>query len=248
MKRRSLGQHYLVDHSVVDRLVSAAGLQGTEIVVEIGTGKGILTKELASRCKRLEGFEVDRGNYEETLTVTAANNVLIRLEDAFDAKPTFDVIVSSLPYSRSQNFVEWISQLGYDRGVVVLQRDFVDKIRSPPGTRDYRAISVIAQVSLEMKELGSVNASSFKPSPRVSSVILAIRPKIRLSAEEIARIKTLFSLRRRRASNVLERFGFATRFDDFGTRRISSLTPDEVHQICDNNFREATEAIGERRT
>jgi 16S rRNA (adenine1518-N6/adenine1519-N6)-dimethyltransferase len=234
MKRRTLGQHYLTDASVVHRLVSAAGLHGTEDVVEIGTGKGVLTKELASRCKRLEGFEVDRRNYEETKAVATARNVFIRLEDAFDMKPTFDVVVSSLPYSRSQDFVEWISQLGYDRGVVVLQKDFVDKIRSPPGTRDYRAVSVIAQMSLEMKEMGPVNRSAFHPPPKVSSVILAIRPRMRLKEEEIAKIKMLFSLRRRRVSNVLERFGFAARPDDFGDRRISSLTPEEVHQICDN--------------
>jgi 16S rRNA (adenine1518-N6/adenine1519-N6)-dimethyltransferase len=246
MKRRSLGQHYLVDASVIGRLVSAADLHGTEKVVEIGTGKGVLTKELGSRCRRLEGFEVDRMNYEETLTVVTGKNVFIHQEDAFDARPTFDVIVSSLPYSRSQDFVEWISQLKYDRGVVVLQEDFVEKIRSPPGTRNYRAVSVIAQMSLEMNKLGSVSRSAFQPPPKVSSVILAIRPRMRLSEEEITKIKMVFSLRRRRVSSVLEQFGFATELDDFGTRRISSLTPEEVHQICKNDhlrFRRPWETV-----
>jgi 16S rRNA A1518/A1519 N6-dimethyltransferase RsmA/KsgA/DIM1 with predicted DNA glycosylase/AP lyase activity len=227
-------------------MILAAGLRGTETVIEIGTGKGILTRELAPRCRRLDGYEVDHNNYEETLHAVKGGNVFIHHGDAFTTRPVFDVIVSSLPYSRSYDFVQWISRMRYDRGVVLLQSDFVAKILSPPGGRDYRAVSVIAQISSEMKVLGFVDKSAFRPQPRVTSTILAMRSRMRLSEDEVANIKRLFSIRRRKVSWVLGQFGFDTRQRDFGTRRISSLTPAEVHEICEvNRSNPSSERVGE---
>ena len=132
MKRRRLGQHYLVDESVVKRMVSLAGINVGERVLEIGTGRGALTVKLARVATSLEGYEVDPENCALT-EAAVGGKVRIHLADAFEASPEFDVLVSSLPYSRSAAFVEWISKPRYDRAVVILQEDFVRKITAPPG-------------------------------------------------------------------------------------------------------------------
>jgi 16S rRNA A1518/A1519 N6-dimethyltransferase RsmA/KsgA/DIM1 with predicted DNA glycosylase/AP lyase activity len=231
MKRRSLGQHYLTDPGVIQRMVDAAAIQTSESVLEVGTGKGVLTERLVVLGRSLEGYEVDPSNYRETLEKVRGGNATIHLADAFQEKPEFDVLVSSLPYSRSQDFVEWICQMEYTRAVVLLQEDFVRKILSSPGNRDYRGVSVLTQLSSQITEIERVLPNAFEPPPRVASLLVSIKPRLRLSEQEILKVKRLFSLRRREVSSALARLGLGEG-RGYGRRRVYSLTPREVHEIC----------------
>jgi 16S rRNA (adenine1518-N6/adenine1519-N6)-dimethyltransferase len=230
MRRRKLGQHYLVDQNIVRRIVEEAAIRPHEKVLEIGTGRGALSKALARQGKSFEGFELDRRNYEDTVAVVGGN-AKIHLGDAFERKPDFDVLVASLPYSKSATFVEWLNLVVYDRAVVLLQEEFVRKIQAAPGTRDYRAISALAQISSEIKPLWRVGRTSFSPPPRVNSLAVSFTSKVRVPKSEVSKIKLLFSQRRRRVSSVLARLEVA-QTQDYGTRRVYSLTPDEVHRLC----------------
>jgi 16S rRNA A1518/A1519 N6-dimethyltransferase RsmA/KsgA/DIM1 with predicted DNA glycosylase/AP lyase activity len=232
MSRQRLGQHYLVDRRVVDRIIACADIQPYERVLEIGTGRGVLTRELALLGAGLEGYEVDRKNLEVTLEELGTTKAVIHLGDAFKETPRFDVLVSSLPYSRSATFIEWISQIEYDRAVVLLQEDFVTKIMSAPGTRDYRAISAVAQVSSEFQELMTVDRESFLPPPNVNSLLVLVKPKRRMTCAEILGVKRLFSLRKRQVMSAMAELGFAQPMNDYGRRRVYSLTPEEIVGIC----------------
>jgi len=232
MNRRRLGQHYLTDLKVIARIISAAAISPDEKILEIGTGKGIVTKELAKLGSGLEAYEVDRENYAQTLEEVRSTSAVIHLGDAFEERPYFDVLVSSLPYSRSAAFVDWIGQVEYDRAVVLLQDDFVRKIVAAPGTRDYRAVSATAQISSEVKVLGRVGRESFSPPPKVSSLLVSFEPKVRISRGEISNIKRLFSLRRREVGSALAELEVSDRGKDYGRRRVYSLEPDEVHELC----------------
>lgn len=233
MKRRELGQHYLVDGEVVNTIIANAAIKPRERILEIGTGRGALTKQLVKLGASLEGYEVDKGNITATLAMLGSEKAVIHLGDAFREYPDFDVLVSSLPYSRSADFVEWISRVSYDRAVVLLQDDFVAKIMSKPGTRDYRAISVIAQISSELAVLGRVGRSSFSPAPKVESIILSVKPKRRITQSEISVIKRMFSLRRREVASVGATIGINLTAERYRRRRINSLTPSEILKICE---------------
>lgn len=230
MKRRRLGQHYLVDQRVVGKVIEEAGIRPSERVVEIGTGRGALTTRLAELSDHFEGYEVDRENYEKTLEALGGAKGRVHLGDAFREEPEFDVLVASLPYSRSADFVEWLSRARYDRAVVLLQEDFVKKILAKPGARDYRAVSVLAQMSSDVEIVDRVGRDAFFPRPKVSSVIVSFRPRLRLGESEIALVQRLFSLRRRRASSVLTQLGMVA--GGYGKRRVYELAPDEVHRLC----------------
>lgn len=229
MRRRRLGQHYLVDQAVVKRLVSLARIQTGEKVVEIGTGKGALTKELCRVAPEVEGYEVDKENLEATKEAVRSGKVKLHLVDAFRETPRFDVLVSSLPYSKSSSFIEWISRMSYDRAVVLLQEDFVKKIVAPPGHRDYRAISVIAQASTDVAVLGKVQRSAFSPQPRVDTVIVSLKPRRRLTERQIEGIKHIFALRRRTVAAVLGKQ--ATNVGHVWEKRVYSLRPQEVLEL-----------------
>jgi len=232
MNRQRLGQHYLTDRRVVDKIIASASIRPDEQVLEIGTGRGVLTRELSQLGASLEAYEVDKENFAVTLKELGTARAAIHLGDAFKETPRFDVLVSSLPYSRSVTFVEWISQLEYDRAVVLLQEDFVNKVLVAPGMRDYRAVSVIAQVSSEFRVLMRVGRESFSPPPKVNSFLVSVKPKKRMTGAEISRIKRLFSLRRREVVSAMTKLRMVRPRTDFGKRRVYSLTPEEVLEIC----------------
>ncbi|HEV2137674.1 MAG TPA: rRNA adenine dimethyltransferase family protein [Nitrososphaerales archaeon] len=231
MKRRSLGQHYLVDPKVIRRIVELAEIRPTDRVLEIGTGKGALTRELAGLGAGFDGYEVDRRNYEETLAAVREKEVNINLGDAFEQRPSFDVLVSSLPYSESARFIGWLGAADFERAIVVLQEDFVRKITARPGARDYRGISALAQIAFDIRVQEKVNRKSFSPQPRVNSVIVLLTPKALVSEAEAANVMRLFSLRRRQVDSALTELGMEGA-GDHGQRRVYSLTPEQVHELC----------------
>jgi 16S rRNA (adenine1518-N6/adenine1519-N6)-dimethyltransferase len=231
MRRHRLGQHYLVDRQVIQRVVSLAEIEPKERVLEIGTGKGALTRELVRFGASYVGYEVDRRNFEETTKAVRGTGAQVLLADAFEQTPEFDVLVSSLPYSESATFVRWLGTLRFNRAVVLLQEDFVGKITSPPGSRDYRGVSALSQICYEVRVLGKVGRAAFSPQPRVGSVIVSFEPKHQITKEEALNITRLFSLRRRLADSALSELGM--RQDaGFGQRRVYTLRPEEVHSVC----------------
>jgi len=231
MKRHRLGQHYLVDQDVILRVVSLAGVGPADRVLEIGTGRGALTRELAGLGASYLGYEVDRANFDETSDLVRGTNARVVLADAFEQRPDFDVLVSSLPYSESASFVKWLSGIGFKRAVVVLQEDFVRKITAPPGSRDYRGVSALSQICFDIEVLGRVPRAAFAPQPRVGSVIVSFSPRRRIGDTEVANVIRLFSLRRRLADSALAELGMKGS-GSFGRRRVNALRPDEVHLLC----------------
>ena len=232
MKRRRLGQHYLTDAMVVRRMVSLAEIGPEDRVVEIGTGRGALTRELADLGASFEGYEIDRSNHAATLEAVRGTRALVTLGDAFEHTPRFDVLVSSLRYSESARFVRWLCGVRFRRAVVLMQEDFAAKMLASPGARDYRGISALAQLAFDARVVERVKRESFAPQPRVSSVMVMIVPRQLVPEREVANIMRLFSLRRRRIDSALPKLGMEWGPNQ-GARRVSSLTPDEVHEICD---------------
>jgi len=231
MKRHRLGQHYLVDQDVIRRVVSLAAIGPADRVLEIGTGRGALTRELADLGASYLGYEIDRANFDETSALVTGTRARVVLADAFEERPDFDVLVSSLPYSESASFVKWLSGIKFRRAVVLLQEDFVRKITATPGSRNYRGVSALSQICFNIETLGRVPRAAFAPQPRVGSVIASFSPRLRIGEPEAAKVIRLFSLRRRLADSALAELGMRGA-GSFGRRRVNSLRPEEVHQIC----------------
>ncbi|MDG6941359.1 MAG: hypothetical protein JRN34_00325 [Nitrososphaerota archaeon] len=230
MKRQRLGQHYIVEEELAMRMVEAAGISRGERVLEIGTGKGAITRLLAGKGASLLAFEVDRKNFDETLRALDGTGAEIRLGDAFAEKPEFDVLVASLPYSESSTFVGWLCTLEFKRAVVMLQEDFVRKLTAPPGDRNYRGVSALAQIAFDIRVLERVSNSAFSPRPKVGSSVVSIVPRRRLSETEVSRIVRLFTIRRRQVDSALSMLGM--KGGSHGRRRVNSLAPEEVFEIC----------------
>lgn len=232
-RRHALGQHYLEDPSVVSEIIERAAVKKGERVLEIGTGRGALTRELVRKTSDLEAYELDRVNYE-AVRGELGDRVRLHNEDAFESDPEFDVLVSSLPYSESSNFVEWLARRRYERAVVVLQRDFAEKLVALPGSANYRAVSVISQASSNAEIVSDVLRASFDPPPRVNSCLVTMEWKRTLTEEQIAMIKKIFSQRRRTVKAALRSLGLEAPSsapedrNQFLQCRVGSLRPDSV--------------------
>lgn len=228
-KRRALGQHYLVDDAVIELMVGCAEIAGHDQVLEIGTGKGAVTRELCKVATCVDGFEVDRENYLSTKSL-GLGSLRLHQEDAFKAPRDFDILVSSLPYSESSTFVGWLAKLHYQRAVVLLQKDFGEKLLARPEDPHYRAVSVISQISSQLTIISEVGRTSFSPPPAVSSVLVVVTHRRVLSDDQIHLIKMLFSQRRRKLGTALKNLKLVLPRANPSelSRRVETLSADEI--------------------
>ena len=222
IKRQRLGQHMLVDDKVLVSIISAAEISKNETVCEAGTGLGFLTAELCRRAKYVVSFEVDKELLKRARQELQFENLELVAGDAFRSGDlAFDVFVSNLPYSRSRDAIEWLATQKFDRSVVMVQREFAEKLGAAPGDKDYRAISALANYCFKISRVTSVDRKSFSPMPNVESVVLKIVPVHAVARKTISKLNFLFSKRNRKASSVAARAGISG--IDVGEKRIDQL-------------------------
>ena len=238
-RRRSLGQHTLIDPTVVSAIVEAAELKGEEVVYEIGTGSGVLTEKLCKAAGRVISSEIDEKFYNAALSKLNYPNLTLVKGDGFGIDVEFDVFVSSLPYHCSSRFVRWLLGKRFKRAVVLLQKDFVDKLLAKVGSECYRAVSVLAQYAFTISPILNVPPDAFTPKPKVhSSVVVMIpRPRINLSEEVVKAVYKLFALRKKKVSTALKiltdcaELGHLTQ--NLLDRRVAFLAPSEAISLAE---------------
>src|SRR5919109_1983133 len=194
---RALGQHMLVDRRILDKIVSTAHIGKEEIVLEVGTGEGILTAQLCKYAKQVISYEIDIKLYrkaQEQLSLQFENLELINA-DLFKTNDShlFNVFISNLPYSRSRDAIEWLSTQEFDRAILMVQEEFADKLTARPGSKNYRAISVLTAYCFTIEKLFKVRKQSFEPQPKVESAIIKIIPINTITRETAKNINLLFS-------------------------------------------------------
>ena len=198
LANRNLGQNFLCDDTVAARLVELAGVGSDDVVVEIGTGLGILTRALAARASRVVTFEVDSGlvralRQEGRLPDT----VELRHEDALEADllglvksvksddtPVRLVksvagpvrLVANLPYSVSGPMLRRILDLRGDLEdwSVMLQREVALRLLAAPGSRDYGSLTVLHALTVSVTKQMELSGGCFFPAPKVRSMFLRI--------------------------------------------------------------------------
>ncbi|HKW04454.1 MAG TPA: 16S rRNA (adenine(1518)-N(6)/adenine(1519)-N(6))-dimethyltransferase RsmA [Nitrososphaerales archaeon] len=240
-KRIRLGQHNLVSPTVAKRMIELASIHENETVLEIGTGKGMLTRQIAATGNPVMSFEIDPALYKVAIgELSAYSNVTLLFGDFFSTQKivNFDVLITSLPYSRSLDLVEWLagSSKSIRCAVVLAQREFVEKLLAIPGSNNYRAVSVICQTCFLTEKFDDVSASDFSPSPKVSSCIVRFStrgdqsPCLNLS--QIKLLKLIFSFRGKKLRSALRSMKISERnltpsSSDFLNTRIEKLTPSD---------------------
>jgi 16S rRNA A1518/A1519 N6-dimethyltransferase RsmA/KsgA/DIM1 with predicted DNA glycosylase/AP lyase activity len=232
----------LVDRRILVKIISAAYIGKDEIVLEAGTGQGILTAELCKYAKQVISYEIDIKLYrkvQEHLLSQFKNLELVNA-DLFKTKDPhfFDVFISNLPYSRSRDAIEWLSTQEFDRAILMVQEEFADKLAARPGSKNYRAISALAAHCFAIEKLFKVRRESFEPQPKVQSSIIRIIPINTITRDMVRNINLLFSRRNKNASSVAAKAGIISAI--YENKKIDELEPkDLVHmaELMSSNVR-----------
>lgn len=189
--KKALGQNFLVDPRVQERIVAAAQIASDDVVVEIGAGLGALTARLADAARKVIAIDRDRQMVEVLRAELGQRpNIDIVLGDAleFDLRQAAKragralVVVGNLPYVVTSPLLFAILAAGagggvVDRVVVMVQKEFAQRMLAPPGSRVYGRLSVMAQQAAEAEILFHVGAGAFLPPPAVTSSVLRLRPR-----------------------------------------------------------------------
>lgn len=211
--RKALGQHFLHSRRIADALVNALNPKKDDTVVEIGAGKGVITKLLARKAKKVVAIEIDE-------------NLILELKKLEEEYPNIELVhgdvlkwqlsfypgcllFGNLPYKISGPFIFWLikQRANFKRGVFTFQKEFAERLYAPPKTSSYSALSVINQTFFKEKPILTIPPFHFYPRPKVDSQTVEIIPKnINLPVEDekfIEIVKKCFKFRRKTLENNL---------------------------------------------
>jgi len=228
IKRKRLGQHFLNSKTIAEKIVSEANITAMDVVLEIGTGDGILTPLLAENAKKVISIDADEDLVKKTKnTFSKISNLEIKHGDGFKTKEQFSIFVSNLPYSKSKDAIEWLAITPFSHGVIMVQKEFAEKLQAK-SSKDRRSISVIANYTLEIENILKVGKKNFTPNPQVDSVVLKIVKKRSVDRNLISIINKIFSYRRKKISNILKQFGRKSSLD----KRLDELSTEEIIELA----------------
>ena len=228
IKRKQLGQHFLNSNSIAKSIVSEAKITKDDIVFELGTGLGILTPLLCEKANKVISVDVDEKLVRNAKSAFSdIDNLILKSSDGFKQKDSFSIFVSSLPYSKSKDAIEWLAQTSFSHGVIMVQKEFAEKLlTNSPKKR--KAVSIIANYAFEITNISKVGKNNFSPPPKVDSVILKIIQKNTMKKDLIQTINKIFSYRRKTVKNILKQFNKETVLD----KRIDDLSGDEIIHLA----------------
>ena len=190
---KRLGQNFLVNRGVVERILNALGPRDDETIIEIGPGQGALTVGLIAKAGRVVAIEFDR-------------NLIPILERQFGSFPTFKLVeadaltadfraeiqpaltarvVANLPYNISTAILQRLIEQRecIDEMVLMLQREVVDRLTAQPGSTDRGFLTVLVEAYCEIEKLFDVAPGSFRPVPKVWSSVIRLRRRPQSTVE-----------------------------------------------------------------
>ena len=185
--KKSLGQNFLVDNKVLNKIIETGDVEKEDIVIEVGPGNGALTEKIfAKKPKKIIVVEKDN-RLNVILKKKFTNNIKIVNQDMMDfsyddyQKNTI-IIFGNLPYNIStQILAKWIKIKNIDnfckRLVLMFQKEVADRIIAKTNTKHFGRLSILSNWRMEVKKIIDIEPESFKPSPKVKSTLLIFVPK-----------------------------------------------------------------------
>jgi 16S rRNA (adenine1518-N6/adenine1519-N6)-dimethyltransferase len=184
---RDLGQNFLVDEALAARLVDLSGVEPGDLVIEIGTGLGVLTRALATRARRVVTIEIDAGIVRalrsdavlpENVELVHADALEFDLLGCIDDRAGQTRLVSNLPYHASAPLLRRCLDLRNQLAdwSVMLQAEVATRLLAQAGTRDYGSLAVLHGLTVTLSKSMNLSPNCFYPVPKVESTFLRITP------------------------------------------------------------------------
>ena len=209
---KNLGQNYLIDKNKRDQIINFGNLNKNDTVLEIGTGIGTLTLEIARKAKKVIAIEQDENIYKiltERLEDEQIDNVEPINDDALSVDfPKFNKIISNLPYQISSPITFKFLEYDFDLAILMYQKEFAERMNGKVGTKDYSRLSAMLYFKCNIETLTDVSSESFIPKPKIDSTIVKLTPKEnKIDASDFKTYskftKALFQHRNKKIKNAL---------------------------------------------
>ena len=227
---KSLGQNFLIDDNVIDRILEGARLSETDRIIEVGPGIGTLTREMGKVAENVVAIEIDKTLIpilKETLAdldnVEVVNEDILKVDvqglinEKLNGGPV--KLVANLPYYITtpivMKFLE--EDIPVTDIVVMVQKEVADRMNAKPSTKDYGALSVAVQYYCDTEIVAKAPRHMFVPQPNVDSIVIGLHvrdeKKYVVDNEEILfkTVKASFGQRRKTLLNSLGGLGFLSK-------------------------------------
>jgi 16S rRNA (adenine1518-N6/adenine1519-N6)-dimethyltransferase len=247
LPRKNLGQHFLVDPQVLQRIIAAAEVTKDDLVVEIGSGLGVVTSEIGKHAGSVIAIEVDK----ELLSISKAvlksfNNITFMPGDILKMNFDFTMpykIIGNLPYYITAPIIEKIikAENKPELAVLMVQKEVAERMSAAPGTKKYGSFSIFVQFYAEVQIHSLVSKSSFYPWPEVSSAVVVLRPyreqKYQVRDEKMFFdiVHAAFQQRRKQLKNSLKKYNLETCGINL-SRRPETLSIEEFVEIANHCY------------
>jgi len=230
---KSLGQNFLIDNNIVRKIVDSARIGSGDLVIEVGSGIGNMTSEIAQRAGKVIAIEIDRrliGALTENMksfdNVHIINNDILKLDIKRDILsiednessgfvPEHIKVVANLPYYITtpiiMKFLEETEDI--DMLVLMVQKEVADRMVAKPGGKDYGMLSVAVQYYSTPEKIFDVPPGCFVPPPEVHSTVIRLdinkEPPVKVDDKEMffKVVKAAFGQRRKTLVNALYNSG-----------------------------------------
>ena len=209
---KNLGQNYLIDKNKRDQIINFGNVTKDDVVLEIGTGIGTLTIELAKKAKKVIAIEQDEKICRilaKRLKDEKIDNVELINDDALKVEfPEFNKIISNLPYQISSPITFKFLDYDFDLAILMYQKEFAARMNGEVGTKDYSRLSAMLYFKCDVEKLTEVSNESFIPKPQIDSTVIKLTPKENIIDNDDFRIyskftKALFQHRNKKIRNAL---------------------------------------------
>jgi 16S rRNA (adenine1518-N6/adenine1519-N6)-dimethyltransferase len=250
-----MGQNFMIEPSLYPKLVSYAELKGSDVILDAGAGFGFLTRFLSGKCKAVVAVEKDpqvvRVLREQ---VKGINNVTVIEGDVLKvALPSFNKVIAIPPYYLSSHLVPWILDRKVDCAVMILQKEFAERLVAPIGSEEYGWLTILTCQQAEAHLLDNVPKDMFHPSPEVNSVILSLKPhstkpfEVKDEACFKRLLKWLFTQRNKKLAKALIPFLRSNfKLDKQTAEKLAQSQPfhdKRVREMSPKNFGELANAL-----
>jgi 16S rRNA (adenine1518-N6/adenine1519-N6)-dimethyltransferase len=222
--KKSLGQNFLRDENILRKIVESLDLRSGDVVVEIGSGQGALTKHLIDRPVTFIGIELDGGAVEllkqsigETVDVIQGDVLDVHLGDLSERHGRRLRIVGNIPYYLTSQILFWLfdSRPVLVDATLMMQLEVARRLAAHPRTKEYGILSIFAQFYADAEILFKVSRNCFFPKPEVDSAVVRLNFKQTLPDcdEKLFRsiVRSTFGTRRKTLRNGLKSMGLDDR-------------------------------------
>ncbi|MFA4888533.1 MAG: 16S rRNA (adenine(1518)-N(6)/adenine(1519)-N(6))-dimethyltransferase RsmA [Candidatus Omnitrophota bacterium] len=217
--KKSLGQNFLTDGNIQRKIIDSLDLRDKDIVLEIGSGGGCLTKLIAKKVLLVYAVELDsrlcalmEDDFKQIKNIKIIHADFLKLRLETFLKTGKVKVVGNIPYYISSPIIQRLLEFKrkIDSAYLTVQKEFALRIVSPPGPKTYGSLSVFAQYHTQPEILFYISRNCFNPSPRVDSAFIRLIPKhkqILNKQEELLFFKIVrgaFMKRRKTLKNSLQ--------------------------------------------